>query len=114
MAARNTTTPRPVRIPIGAESWWPRQAMAAAEARAAKLGIRSPGIRSLTEELARAGVQTDEDTVGRNLRGDIVTWEVAVPLSRILEIPPPAVIPENDDEAQMIADILDRVRKIRR
>lgn len=88
--------------------------MAAAEARAAKLGIRSPGIRSLTEELARAGVQTDEDTVGRNLRGDIVTWEVAVPLSRILEIPPPAVIPENDDEAQMIADILDRVRKIRR
>lgn len=88
--------------------------MDAAQARAKKLGIRAPGLRSLAAELRKAGVDSDEDTVGRNLRGEIVTWDVAVPLSAILGIAPPAVMPESDDEAQVIATILGKLRNIRR
>ena len=115
MAAKNSAdSPRPSRIPIDSGSWWPRRAMDAAVERARGLGIRAPGLRSLAAELRTRGVQADEDTVGRNLRGEIVTWEVAVPLSAILGIAPPAVMPETDDEAQVIATILDKLRAVRR
>lgn len=115
MAAKNPTAqPRPVRIPIGKGSWWQVAAMAAAVKRARELNIREPGIRSLAEKLAEVGVVTDEDTVGRNLRGEIVTWDVAVPLSKILGIAPPAIIPENDDEAELIASLLSKLRGVRR
>ena len=49
-----------------------------------------PGYRKLTADLAAMGVDTDEDTVGRCLRGEIVTWELATPLSKLLDVPPPA------------------------
>lgn len=101
MASKNrpaASDGRGVKIPIPPTHWWPVAARKAADDRAKRLGIRAPGIRSLTKELQSAGVATDEDTVGRCLRGDIITWDVAIPLSRILEIPPPAVLPSTMEE----------------
>lgn len=81
MAARNAgAAPRGVRIPIDRESWWPEAAKAAADKRAREKGLRPPGIRDLTAEIHAMGVETDEDSVGRCLRGEIVTWEIARPL----------------------------------
>lgn len=103
MAAKNQTAgERGVRIPLGRDHWWPAMASKAAVGRAKKLGIRAPGVRDLARELSEAGVTVDEDTVGRCLRGEIVTWDVAIPLSRIPGIPAPARLPASPKEAALL------------
>ncbi len=101
MAAKNlASAERGVRIPLPAGHWWPILAAKAAAARAKERGLRAPGIRDLARELAATGVTVD--TVGRCLRGEIVTWDVAIPLSRILGIPAPARLPATPEEAALI------------
>ena len=104
--------PRGTRIPLPPGHWWPVEARKAAERRAEKLGIRPPGIRSLVDALAEMKVKIDEDTLGRCLRGEIVTWEVAVPLSKILGIPPPAIIPTSPEDGEAMQDA-EELRTIR-
>lgn len=102
-----------MRIPLPAGHWWPTAARAAAELRAEKLGIRKPGIRSLVDALAKEKVEVDEDTVSRCLKGEIVTWDVAVPLSKILGISPPAIIAATADEGRTLEDA-EEIRAIRK
>lgn len=63
---------------------------------------------------------TDEEVIGRCLRGELITWDVAIPLSRILAIPPPAALAATPkegealgqiDELQELRALLDRLRK---
>lgn len=113
MAAKNShTISRGVRIPVDPAGWWVTAIRADADARAKDLGIRAPGIRDLTAELVRRGVDAGEDDVGRCLRGEIVTWEIARPLSEILGVPPPAQMPATLEEAEVIASLL-KLRKLR-
>jgi len=93
-----------VRIPLPPRHWWPARAREAAEQRAERLGIRKPGIRSLVEALGDERVEVDEDTISRCLKGEIVTWEVAIPLSKILGIAPPAIIAATPDEGRTLED----------
>lgn len=110
--------PRGVKIPINSSHWWPERAMRVAVERARARGIRAPGIRDLTRLLNDQGVDCDEDTVGRCLRGEIVTWEVAIPLSKILGIPAPVIMPETPEEAALLESgdeiraLLDKLRRI--
>lgn len=114
MAAKNQGDPgRGMRIPVGQGDWWPVRARAAADARAKALGIRAPGIRSLTDELRKTVEDATEDKVGRAINGEVVTWEIADGLSTILGIPPPAQLPRNADEAEMVAMLLAKLRAIR-
>lgn len=112
--------PRGTRIPLPPGHWWPVAALEAANRRADGLKIRRPGYRSLAADLAAVGVDADEDTVGRCLRGEIVTWELAVPLSKLLDIPAPATIASTMDDARQMesADeirvLLDRLRAVDR
>lgn len=115
MASKNPVDlGRGVRIPIGKDDWWPVAAMAAATKRAKMLGIRAPGTRSLTNALIERGIDADEDKVGRCLSGKIVTWDIAAPLSEILEIPPPVELPRSRDEAEMVTVLLGKLRAIRK
>lgn len=95
------------------DDWWPVQIRAAAEKRAKELGIRAPGARNLTDELAKIGIEVTEDKVGRAINGEVVTWELADGLSRILGVPPPAQLPRNADEAEMVAMLLAKLRSIK-
>jgi hypothetical protein len=114
MAAKiPSTAPRGVRIPIDKESWWPTAARAAADKRAKEKGLRPPGVRDLTAEICAMGVDTDEDAVGRCLRGEIVTWEIAKPMSTILGIPPPAHMPTSLAEAEVFATLLEKLKNLR-
>jgi hypothetical protein len=119
MSEKKTTRPDPrgVRIPLDPTHWWPAAATKAAHDRARKLGIRAPGVRDLNLHLRRMGVDVDEDTVGRCLRGEIVTWEVAVPLSKILGIPAPVVMPTTQEEAVVLESdeiraLLEKLRRL--
>ena len=114
MAAKNQGEQgRGLRLPVGHGDWWPVRAREAALARAKRLGIRPPGTRSLRDEVIKLGVDVTEDKVGRALSGDVVTWEIADALSTVLEIPPPAQLPRNADEAEMVAMLLAKLRSIR-
>lgn len=93
-----------MRIPLPAGHWWPAEARQAAEQRAEKLKIRKPGIRSLCDALAKIKIDVDEDTVSRCLKGELVTWDVAIPLSKILGISPPAIIATTPDEGRTLED----------
>lgn len=95
------------------DDWWLVQIRAAAEKRAKELGIRAPGARNLTDELAKIGIEVTEDKVGRAINGEVVTWELADGLSRILGVPPPAQLPRNADEAEMVAMLLAKLRSIK-
>lgn len=100
--AQRNVDPRGVRIPLPEGHWWPAAAMAAANARAERLKIRRPGYRSLVDELRKLGVEANDDSVRRCLTGEIVTWEIATPLSRLLGIRPPATISASPDEAALL------------
>lgn len=114
-----TTDGRGVRIPISKEHWWVAEIKAAADARAARLGLRRPGLRDLVRELSERGTNVDETALGRCVNGDLVTWEIAIPLSRILGVPPPAAIARTIHEAHAFdaADeltlLLDRLRSLK-
>ncbi len=112
--------PRGVRIPIPSGHWWPAAARAAANKRADDMEIRRPGLRNLAAELCAQGLDVDEDTIGRCIRGEIVTWDVAVPLSKLLNIPPPAQVSRTQAEAEAMEDadavrvLLDKLRRVDR
>ena len=112
--------PRGVRIPIDSDHWWARAIREAADRRADELGIRRPGLRRIVADLGTQGVETDEYTVGRCLRGEIVTWDVAIPLSKLLGIPAPAQVARTQAEAEAMEDadavraLLDRLRNVDR
>ncbi len=98
MVAR--TDDRGVRIPLPPGHWWVTEIRAAADRRAERLGLRSPGLRDLARELADQGTIIDEIALGRCVSGQLVTWEVAIPLSRVLGVPPPAAIARTIQEAK--------------
>lgn len=92
---------------------------AAVSKRNSELGLRAPGVRDLTKALANAGVEASEDQVARCIKGEVVTWDIALPLSKLLDIPPPAAIAKTMNEGQVLADVdevaslLERLRGLR-
>lgn len=114
-----STEGRGVRIPISKDHWWVAVIRAAADERAERLGLRRPGLRDLAREMSERGTTVDETALGRCVSGDLVTWEIAIPLSRILGVPPPAAIARTIQEAHAfdaadeLALLLDRLRSLK-
>jgi hypothetical protein len=105
MAAAHPGKPkRPVAIPLPDGHWWPPRAQEAMIEWARKNDVRrAPGWRELHAKVRAAGVKTSEDTVRRCVLGDLVTWDVATAVSKILGIDPPAVIAVTEDHAKALA-----------
>lgn len=104
--------PRGVRIPLPPGHWWPPAAMEAANARADQLKIRRPGYRSITQELIGWGVEADEDKVRRCITGEIVTWDLALPISKLLGIRPPAMITMSADDGALLDSTADELEDL--
>jgi hypothetical protein len=99
-------------IPLPEGHWWPAAAQAAVDAR--KTG-KQPGWQGYADQLVKRGVPgANVDKVKRCVLGTHVTWEIAEPLSRLLDIPPPAFIAESREAAEAIDDpeILDETRRL--
>jgi hypothetical protein len=113
------TDDRGIRIPLPPGHWWVAEIRAAADRRAERLGIRRPGLRDLARELAQQGTVIDEIALGRCVNGQLVTWEVALPLSRVLGVPPPAAIARTIAEAKAfenadeLASLLQKMRDLK-
>lgn len=106
-------------IPLPDDHWWPPYAFAAIEERARRAKRKQLGWRELAAELVAAGVtHADDDKVRRCVTRNengvyIVTWEIAIPLSRLLGILPPAFIADTRETAEAIDDpeVLDEARR---
>ena len=91
-------------LPLHPEHWW-RDALRRGVARYVKRhGIRAPGARRITSELAKAGIDVSEDTVRRALdpKARMFSLELVGPLSKILRIPPPVILPDGFDHARIL------------
>lgn len=110
---------RGIRIPLPRDHWWVTEIREAANQRAERLGLRRPGLRSLLSELEKRGTRTDEVSLGRCVNGELVSWELALPLSSILGVPPPAAIARTIQEALVfqnadeLNELLEKLRSLK-
>jgi hypothetical protein len=116
--------PRGSRLPLPPDHWWRTRVLVAMEAWAKDRRLRRPGWRALAAAVAKQPDVDLPDTpsaleiaVSRCVKGENVTWEMAIPISRVLGLPPPATISTSEEHAGALDDaeimlLVQQVRKL--
>lgn len=89
-------------IPIPPGHWYRARLREAVDAFVVARKIRHPGVREICAELAKLGVDANEDRVGRYLAQKAFAVDLVGPVSRVLGIPPFAIIADTEDQARLL------------